>query len=252
MFSQNSNLAQFNKKNIFIWFLLAFQAGAINAGGFLSCHRFVSHITGFATFFGSEMANANYHAGFSMLVVPMFFLLGSMTSGFLIDRRLAHGQLPLYPFSFGIITFGMLVITLLGLNGYFGEFGLTLITNSKIGSDFLLLAILCLSAGIQNATITSASGSVVRTTHLTGITTDLGIGIIRVFTSGQSSWVQEHEAKANIMRVGIILFFVLGSLVSAFIFYHWKFFGFLIPFFISFFLFLHTLHVFAVNKGWLK
>lgn len=252
MFSQNSNLAQFNKKNIFIWFLLAFQAGCINAGGFLSCHRFVSHITGFATFFGAEMAQENYQSAIGMLLVPLFFLIGSMTSGFLIDRQLAKGQMPLYPLSFGFITFGMLSVTLLGMYGYFGIFGSAWNSKSSLLSDFILLAILCLSAGIQNATITSASGSVVRTTHLTGITTDLGIGLIRVFATGQSSWVQSHEAKANIMRFGIITFFVLGSLAAAFVFLHWQYLGFLLPTVISFGLLTYTTRVYVVTKGWLK
>ena len=34
------------------WFLLAFLGGHVNAGGYLACHRFVSHVTGFATLAG--------------------------------------------------------------------------------------------------------------------------------------------------------------------------------------------------------
>ena len=62
---------------------MAFQAGLINIGGFMACHRFVSHITGFATFFGYEINQADTSAALSMLVVPMFFLFGCMISGFL-------------------------------------------------------------------------------------------------------------------------------------------------------------------------
>lgn len=34
------------------WLILSFTAGAVNAGGFLSCQRFVSHVTGFVTISG--------------------------------------------------------------------------------------------------------------------------------------------------------------------------------------------------------
>jgi uncharacterized membrane protein YoaK (UPF0700 family) len=43
--------------------MMAFQAGVLNIGGFMACHRFVSHVTGFATFFGYELnTNDSYHA----------------------------------------------------------------------------------------------------------------------------------------------------------------------------------------------
>ncbi len=45
---------------LFHWFLLSFNAGCINAGGFLATGRFVSHVTGFATFFGVDLANREH------------------------------------------------------------------------------------------------------------------------------------------------------------------------------------------------
>ena len=71
------------------WLLLAFMAGTINSGGFLACGRWVTHVTGFATFFGIDLVTGEYKLALSMLIVPMFFLLGSFVSGYLIDVRLA-------------------------------------------------------------------------------------------------------------------------------------------------------------------
>jgi len=42
----------YERQNLYLWFLLAFQGGALNAGGYLAVHRFVSHVTGFATLAG--------------------------------------------------------------------------------------------------------------------------------------------------------------------------------------------------------
>lgn len=229
MFSGKNTLAYFSPQNLAIWLSMSFQAGAINAGGFLACHRFVSHVTGFATLFGAELAQGHPLTALGMLAVPAFFVAGSCISAFFIDRRIVRGKMPLYPMMFGLISLFMLTVTLLGSTRNFGSFGEPM----SITADFSLLALLCLSSGIQNATITSASGAVVRTTHLTGITTDLGIGLVRVFASGQSSRVQESEFRANLMRLGIIFFFIAGSTISAFLFLKYEYLGFLIPVFIS-------------------
>ena len=43
-----------------------------------------------------------------------------------------------------------------------------------------LEATLCFAMGLQNAMVTRLSGAIVRTTHLTGITTDIGIKVVRL------------------------------------------------------------------------
>lgn len=229
MFSGFNTLGQFTTKNFIIWLIMAFQAGVINAGGFLASHRFVTHVTGFGTHFGAELAQGHVGASFGILMVPGFFLFGAMISAFFVDRNIALGKRPFYELCFALITLFMLVVSVAGSDGFFGGFGAPL----SVFTDYLLLAILCLSAGLQNATITSASGAVVRTTHLTGMTTDLGIGLVRVFTSGQSERVKKNEQRNNLMRAGIIGSFALGSTFAAFIFLRFEYWGFLIPAIIS-------------------
>ena len=233
MFSGFNTLGQFNRKNLSIWLLMCFQAGVINAGGFLACHRFVTHVTGFGTYFGAEVAQGHWLTGFGMLSVPAFFLAGSMISAFYIDRHIALGKRPQYGLSFVLIAAAMTFVAIAGSFGELGEFGGS---SKSILSDYSLLALLCLSAGLQNATITSASGAVVRTTHLTGIMTDLGIGLVRVLTTGQSDRVVKNEYRNNWMRAGIMGFFALGSTFSTLVFLRFNYWGFLVPAVISVFL----------------
>lgn len=209
---------------------MAFQAGVLNIGGFMACHRFVSHVTGFATFFGVEVSqnpdNAFHSVG--MLVVPLFFLLGAMLSGQLVDIRLKQHKKPRYYFTFGIIFLLTLIVFSGGLTGAFGIFGEEL----AFRHNYVLLIVLCLICGIQNGTITTVSRSVVRTTHLTGITTDLGIGIIRFLNRSridQKSEEMQNNTRANMMRIGIIIFFGAGSVAGGFAFRYFGFLGFLIP-----------------------
>ena len=217
---------------------MAFQAGVVNVGAFMACHRFVSHVTGFATYFGYEINQKHHTEAFGMLVVPMFFLLGCMISGQLIDIQLKLRRRPRYSLTFGLIFCLMSIVFGLGISGYFGKFGEPLL----LARDYSLLVILCLVCGIQNGTITTVSKSVIRTTHLTGIMTDLGIGIVRFLNRERLSIDWQNEANANLMRIGIIFFFGTGSVVGGFAFKKFEYAGFAIPALTSGILFMLLIH----------
>ena len=168
----NESISQYTPGNVSIWMSMAFQAGLINIGAFMACHRFVSHVTGFATFFGYEVNQPDKSHAVGMLVVPLFFLFGCMLSCQLVDIRLKLHKRPKYYITFGLIFALNCAVLALGVFGYFGAFGEAL----EFGRDYSLLILLCLICGIQNGTVTTVSKSVIRTTHLTGITTDLGLG----------------------------------------------------------------------------
>lgn len=204
---------------------MAFQAGILNVGGFLGCHRFVSHVTGFATHFGIEIQEANIQAALGMLLVPAFFLLGAAVSGQFIDIQLKLDRAPKYYLLFAGMFFLTAFLVIAGQLGFFGSFG----HPTDDFADHLLLAVLCFVCGLQNGMITSVSKSVVRTTHLTGITTDLGIGITRWLNRHRLKQSMTEEWNANFMRAGIILFFGLGSIIGAFVFSKIEFIGFSLP-----------------------
>ncbi len=213
---------------------MAFQAGSINTGAYIGCHRFVSHVTGFATLVGTEFAKSNFSAALSMAIVPIFFLIGTMISAYFVDRRVAHKKRPHYTLLIIATALLMYLAAIGGLMDLFGPFSTPLDT----APNFSLLSILCLTCGIQNASITSASGAVVRTTHLTGLTTDLGIGLMRIYSKGQNEIILKQERRGTVMRLGIIGFFIFGSIVSAALFFSSGYIGYFLPAGISTFLLL--------------
>lgn len=228
----------YTKRNYSIWFALGLQAGLLNMGGFLACNAFVSHVTGYATLFGADLSLGKTAHAWTLLLVPVFFLLGAMLSGTLVDLRIRKNQLPLYSTVFGLMSCLLFIISIVGYLNFFGDFGKPL----DITKDYILLSALCLICGMQNAAVTTASKAVVRTTHLTGITTDLGIGIVRVLArSGSSSHENNDEIQANLMRAGIITSFVFGSILGAFTFLKYQYWGFLVPTVISGTLFVSLL-----------
>lgn len=234
----NESISHYSRSNVSIWMLLAFQAGVLNIGGFMACHRFVSHVTGFATFFGYELSQKDSSHAIGMLIVPLFFLVGAMISGLLVDIRLKLHKKPKYYISFGIIFLLVLIVFIGGISGALGVFGQPINTSA----DYLLLMLLCLTCGIQNGSITTVSKSVVRTTHLTGITTDLGIGLMRILNSKRINEDMTNEKKATFMRLGIILCFGLGSVAGGFAFSKFQYMAFLIPVMTSGILFIGMLY----------
>ncbi|KYG63672.1 hypothetical protein AZI86_12645 [Bdellovibrio bacteriovorus] len=236
MFSYQRTLSHYSRANVAIWLSMAFQAGAINTGGFLSCHRFVSHVTGFGTLIGAEAASGKWIHSLGMLLVPGFFIGGSMMSAYLVDRRIQTNRKPLYPTVMFLIFLLTSSVALAGGLGFFGDFGADI-----VHKDYILLAALCLACGLQNGTVTSAFGAIIRTTHLTGITTDLGIGLVRILTHSHKIQPRINEKRANWMRAGLIASFILGSFVSAQVYMIFEYWGFLIPSLIATILFFWSL-----------
>ncbi|MCB0394733.1 MAG: DUF1275 domain-containing protein [Bdellovibrionales bacterium] len=189
--------------------MLAFVGGYVNVGGFLCVHRFVSHVTGFAGFFALELIQANWTNAALALAVPIFFLLGSFLTGITTEVRRSREQIPIYVGVMSVIGFVYFLLGTLGANDWIGKFG----EPTESLRDYIILASLCFAMGAQNALFTSYSGAVVRTTHLTGLTTDLGIGMARQLLNRDQS-----ETAKNGIRLGLILSFLLGSVVAAFYF----------------------------------
>lgn len=221
----SENISTYTRGNMMLWLALAFQAGMINIAGFLSCHGFVSNVTGYATLFGLEAGQEHFSIASAFLLVPIFYLIGAGLSGVLVDSRIRAGQKPRYFVVFGCLFLIMLYICVAGFNGMFGSFGVP----DEASANFYLLTSLSMACGMQNGTVTLVSKSVVRTTHLTGLTTDLGIGLVRVWNARRRHEKLDQEGEANLMRIGIILSFTLGSCIGFFLFAHWKFRAFAVP-----------------------
>lgn len=215
-------LAEVTPQVLFQWFTLSFMAGSINAGGFLACNRFVSHITGFATQAGVDFANFHLSAGIGMLTVPLFFVMGVMLSAYLMPR---------YQLVMGMVMTCLLIVAAGGYFRLFGTFGDALF----LRRDFLFMALLCMASGLTNAAITTSTGAFVRVTHLTGVTTDLGIGVVRLFAMDPTHADYRTEKMSNYYRAGTILSFTAGSFAGALLFLRIEYLGFLLPASVAFY-----------------
>jgi uncharacterized membrane protein YoaK (UPF0700 family) len=228
-FSTPSLPPQFSK-----WFLLSFLAGNVNAGGFLACGRFVSHVTGFATLAGVDFAFGRNQDALGMFLVPLFFVMGVVISALLMEMKLVGFRIAM-----GLVGMCLLLCSGGGYLSWFGVFDTTL----SIKKDFLFLSLLCLSSGLQNSAVSSISGINLRTTHLTGVTTDFGMGLVRLWKAKSDATEFAREKTFSILRFGIIFSFGLGSFLGALLFLRLAYFGFFLPAFIALYVTFRPGHI---------
>lgn len=181
-------------------FFLAGIAGSVNAIALLGFnHQGVSHLTGSSTQLGVELAHGRVSEAVHLAAIVLSFVIGATASGFAIgNESLKLGRR--YSVALGAEAL-LLMLAMYFLNG-----------GSNVG-QYLASA----ACGLQNAMASTYSGAVIRTTHVTGLFTDLGI------TMGL--WLRGQPADRRRIALYLILIggFVLGGLLGAIGFAAWRF-----------------------------
>jgi len=187
------------------WFALAAAAGAVNGFAFLSCEEFVSHITGTSTRIGLEWEWRHFGLAGEYTLVLTSFIAGAIASVIWIQARACRGKRPRWATPLRAVALILASAAIAGHVGFFGPFG----GPSSGEPPFLLLSVLAFAMGLQNAAVASTTGLAVRTTHLTGPATDLGIHLGTAFFGTRS---ERGEAfKGAGLRAGKILAFIVGA-----------------------------------------
>lgn len=185
-------------------FALAFVAGASNAGAFLAVQLYTSHMTGIVSALAEHMVLGEFTLALGALGAVLSFLLGAMVSAIMINygrRRALRSQfaLPLLLEAVLFLVFGLMGSTLAGVTGLF------------VPATVMLL---CFTMGLQNAVITKISGAVVRTTHLTGVVTDLGIELGKLLYWNRSGTESAARVMADRGRISMLGFLIASFLVG--------------------------------------
>lgn len=172
---------------------LTLTAGVINAVGFLGVHhQALSHITGTVTVLGLELGQANYPVALHALAILAAFFVGCLVSGAVISQgRLRLGR------RYGVTL--SLESAALFLAVYFLRRGAN-------AGDYLA----ALACGLQNAMVSSYSGSTMRTTHMTGMVTDLGIACGHFLRGATVDWF--HFRLYGVLLLGFFAGGVIGAL----------------------------------------
>ena len=187
--------------NRHLGFTLCFVAGAINAGGFLAVHQYTSHMTGIVSSMADQIALGAYDLVWDGAGGLLSFLAGAASSAMLVNyarRHQMHSEygLPLLVEASLLLCFGVMGASLSHVEGLF------------VPATVMLL---CFIMGLQNAVITKLSHAEIRTTHITGIVTDIGIELGKLLYWNGASEPERPPVRANPQRIA-----VLGGLAGCF------------------------------------
>lgn len=154
--------------NLGIASLLSFVAGLVNVVGFFSVAKLTTNVTGHFAFFVDEAFRMNYITALHVALYVFFFFLGAFISNIMVETlsRISENYTYIFP-----VLLEAAILAIIALGGQ-----VFIKSNPDIIAFSLLFAM-----GLQNSLVTTISNSVVRTTHLTGLFTDMGIEFSQLF-----------------------------------------------------------------------
>lgn len=160
---QHEGPARSEKKNALLAGYLALTGGYVNSAGFVLLGIFTSHVTGNVGRLSVDLTRHDAGGALGALIMLGAFFSGAVIASVIIESA--------------------------GFRSRSNAYGMALALEAALLLTFLLLpeptpdahrlhdseaALICASMGLQNSLVTRLSGAVIRTTHLTGVVTDLG------------------------------------------------------------------------------
>ncbi|MBT0570687.1 DUF1275 domain-containing protein [Curvibacter sp. CHRR-16] len=193
------------KTNYQLGVALCFVAGATNAGGFLAVGQYTSHMSGMVSGVADALVLSHWALVASGAAAVLAFVMGAMTTAWMVNWALRRQLRSAYGRPLLIEAFLLLM---------FGLFGAAI---DAFGVGFVppTVLLLCYIMGLQNALITKISRAEIRTTHVTGLITDLGIELGKLTYINRltrENLVQADFKKMRILMALISAFFVGGML----------------------------------------
>lgn len=199
------------RANLHLGASLAFVAGALNAGGFLAIGQYTSHMTGMVSAAADNLVLGQIPMVITAALSVMSFVLGAASTAVMVNysRRNSTRNQFMPPLLLEAVL--LLVFGLMGANLQMREL-----------VDMSLTAILlCYVMGLQNALVTKISNAEIRTTHVTGLVTDIGIELGKLFYwNRQFDGDKDFHVAANRTKLRVHLWlvasFFVGGVLGAF------------------------------------
>ena len=199
------------KADIHLGLSLAFIAGAMNAGGFLAVQQYTSHMTGIVSSMADGLIIGNINLALASVGALICFIAGASLTELFVNwargkRLQSEYALPLIVEACLLLCFGILGAKLHRHMGLFVS---------------ITVMLLCFLMGLQNAIITRISHAVIRTTHMTGIVTDIGSELGKLFYWNRKvdredvAYVRANRSKLMLL-VALLFMFFFGGVAGAF------------------------------------
>jgi uncharacterized membrane protein YoaK (UPF0700 family) len=197
--------------------ILSCVAGLVNITGVLAVSTLTTNVTGHFAYFSEQLFVRNYKMAFIYLLYILFFLFGAFVSGVIMEWASKHKSHTPYIIPLSVEIMIMLVV------GFSPE-----LLSDRPSVPLIISSALLFAMGLQNALVTRVSQSVVRTTHLTGLFTDLGIELSLLLFHGEKGRRIQLN-KSIFLKLMIISCFFLGGILGALVYQHFQLKTLLIP-----------------------
>jgi uncharacterized membrane protein YoaK (UPF0700 family) len=198
---------------------LALTGGFVNSASFILVGTFTSHVTGNVGRLGNDVVWLDLPAAAAASTMILAFFAGAFVASMIVESSF-FGRTPT-AYGVAMLAEATLLAAFLG--------AAHLIDGAGPRTRDMLAVILCAAMGVQNSLVTRLSGAVVRTTHLTGVVTDLGIEAARWFrwwrgslsealrwklSFGRNPPERPSPARARLL-VTIVSTFTLGAVLGS-------------------------------------
>ena len=187
-------------------FFLAVNAGMINVLGLVTVlHQSVSHMTGNVSVLAMSLVHWQSESILYLLLVTLCYVIGSFYSGVILGN--SHFRLGRrYGVPLSLVAFFIFLCWF--FLPYFPRYA-------------LLWA--CVAMGVQNAMVSHYKGTIIRTTHLSGVLTDLGLAL------GYRMRGLMVERRRVVLHLLILSGFLIGGLWASWMYPYLKLNSFLVP-----------------------
>lgn len=186
---------------------LASIAGAINAAAFYAVGFFSANMTGNVSALSDHLATGVFASAWLYFAIILAFVGGAAFCGALLMEGARRGVVGAH--AFAVLVEGIMLAPIVLVDVLAGD-------HLRVPVIVIWLAFLM---GLQNAVVTHLSNARVRTTHISGMATDLGIEIAL-------AWHLRHQARSNAeangtrlrLHLSTILAFLLGGVAGVMIY----------------------------------
>jgi len=199
------------RANLHLGASLAFNAGAVNAGGFLAIGQYTSHMTGMLSSIADNLVLGRISLVVTALLSILSFACGAASTAMMVNYWRRSGGRNVYAPPLLLEAILLLVFGMMGANLHMHE-----LVNLS-----LTAVLLCYVMGLQNALITKISNAEIRTTHITGLLTDIGIELGKMMYWNREEKIDNAyyvAANRRKLRVHLLLVaaFFGGGIAGAF------------------------------------
>ncbi len=198
------------KANLHLGVTLCWIAGALNAGGFLAVGEYTSHMTGLLSSAADNLILGRVLPAAAAVFMLVSFVCGAATTALIVN----YAKRNFNRFIYAPVLLLEAILLLV-----FGMLGRGLLEHAMITVSFTAI-LLCFMMGLQNALITKISHAEIRTTHVTGLVTDIGIEIGKLLYWNHDAQKDENmkvvvNRQKLTLHLQLVFSFALGAIMGA-------------------------------------